>query len=152
MAESPEARSDVQLETSILAGAVPLESILYTEELCRRPSRPPDHEKENRALVKLVSALERFAFEVNRGFPRGWICDSPCSEVDHGGGSGSPCQFNNRTRSGAFLPSLRRAAAAVSCGDSVRSFNDAFLSMVQYDREGWGSYDDGDVGERLPFQ
>jgi hypothetical protein len=29
---------------------------------------------------------------------------------------------NNRTRSSAFQPSLRRAAAAVSCGDSVRSF------------------------------
>jgi PAS domain S-box-containing protein len=55
--ESAEARSDVQRETSILAGAVPLESILCTEELHRRPSRPPHHEKENRALVKLVSAL-----------------------------------------------------------------------------------------------
>jgi PAS domain S-box-containing protein len=57
VAESAEARSDVPLKTSILAGAVPLESILCTEELHRRPSRPPDHEKENRALVKLVSAL-----------------------------------------------------------------------------------------------
>jgi PAS domain S-box-containing protein len=55
--ESAEARSGVPLETSILAGAVPLESILCTEELHRRPSRPPDHEKENLALVKLVSAL-----------------------------------------------------------------------------------------------
>jgi len=35
----------------------PLESILCTEELQRRPSRPPDYEKENRALVKLVEAL-----------------------------------------------------------------------------------------------
>src|SRR5579864_8148135 len=34
-----------------------LESILCTEELQRRPSRPPDYEKENQALVKLVSAL-----------------------------------------------------------------------------------------------
>ncbi len=34
-----------------------LESILCTEELCRRPSRPPDYERENCALVKLVSAL-----------------------------------------------------------------------------------------------
>ena len=34
-----------------------LESILCTEELHRRPSRPPDYEKENQALVKLVSAL-----------------------------------------------------------------------------------------------
>ena len=30
---------------------------MCTEELHRRPSRPPDHQKENRALVKLVGAL-----------------------------------------------------------------------------------------------
>jgi len=52
-----ESSSTIPLETSILTGAVPLESILCTEELKRRPSRPPDHEKENRALVALVSAL-----------------------------------------------------------------------------------------------
>ena len=57
VAESAEARSDVPLESSIPAGAAPLASILCTEELHRRPSRPPDYEKENRALVKLVSAL-----------------------------------------------------------------------------------------------
>ena len=38
-------------------GAVPLESILRTEELHRRPWRPPDYEKENRALVALAIAL-----------------------------------------------------------------------------------------------
>jgi hypothetical protein len=41
-------------------GSVPtasLESILCTEELNRRPSRAPHYEEENRALVKLVSAL-----------------------------------------------------------------------------------------------
>ena len=57
MAESAEARSDVQFESSIPVGAAPLESILCTEELHRRRSRPPDYEKENRALVNLVSAL-----------------------------------------------------------------------------------------------
>jgi signal transduction histidine kinase len=36
---------------------VPLESVLCTEELDRRPSRPPDFETENRALVVLVQAL-----------------------------------------------------------------------------------------------
>lgn len=36
---------------------VPLESILCTDELDRRPSLPPDHEKENRALISLVQAL-----------------------------------------------------------------------------------------------
>src|SRR5579864_9543348 len=34
-----------------------LESILCTEEVQRRPSRPPDYEKENHALVKLEGAL-----------------------------------------------------------------------------------------------
>jgi PAS domain S-box-containing protein len=57
MAESAETAIDVPIESSLPAGAVPLESILCTEELHRRLSRPPDYEKENRALVKLVSAL-----------------------------------------------------------------------------------------------
>ena len=35
----------------------PLESILCKEALQSRPSRSPDYEKENRALVKLMSAL-----------------------------------------------------------------------------------------------
>lgn len=45
----------IGLETSI--PAAPLEAILCTDELHRRPSRPPDYERENQALVKLVSAL-----------------------------------------------------------------------------------------------
>ena len=36
---------------------VSLTSILFTEELYRRPSRPPDYAKENRALVALAQAL-----------------------------------------------------------------------------------------------
>jgi len=57
VAESAEARSDVPLESSIPAGSAPLESILCTEELHRRPSRPPAYERENHALVELVSVL-----------------------------------------------------------------------------------------------
>ena len=45
----------VPLEAS--TPAAPLESILCTDELLRRPSRPPDHQKENTALTALVSAL-----------------------------------------------------------------------------------------------
>src|SRR6476659_3409733 len=56
MSETAQPKSDVQLETSIPGGAS-LGSILCTEELRRRPSRPPDYEKENSALVALVSAL-----------------------------------------------------------------------------------------------
>jgi PAS domain S-box-containing protein len=46
---------DVPLDSSV--PAAPLESILCTEELHRRPSRPPDYEKEKCALLKLVSGL-----------------------------------------------------------------------------------------------
>ena len=49
--------TDLPLEASIPIGAAPLESILCTEELHRRPSRLPDYEKENRALGELMSAL-----------------------------------------------------------------------------------------------
>jgi signal transduction histidine kinase len=55
MAESAEPRHAIPLEGSI--PAAPLISVLRTEELHRRPSRPPDHEKENSALAALVSAL-----------------------------------------------------------------------------------------------
>jgi len=48
-------KNDVPLETSIPGAS--LESILCTEELQRRISRPPDYENENRALVALASAL-----------------------------------------------------------------------------------------------
>jgi PAS domain S-box-containing protein len=57
MMESAKSKSDIALEASIPNGAAPLESILRTEELHRRPWRPPDYEKENRALVALVSVL-----------------------------------------------------------------------------------------------
>jgi PAS domain S-box-containing protein len=57
VAESAEARNDLPLDSSVPVGAAPLESILCTEDLLRRPSRPPNYEQENRALVKLVSAL-----------------------------------------------------------------------------------------------
>jgi len=45
------------LDGCIPEGVATLESILCTEELYRRPSRPPDYETENRALVALARAL-----------------------------------------------------------------------------------------------
>jgi PAS domain S-box-containing protein len=57
VAEPVEIRTDVPFDSSVPVGAATLESILCTEELHRRPSRPPDYGKENRALVKLMSAL-----------------------------------------------------------------------------------------------
>src|SRR5271154_138854 len=58
MTESAYLQNDVPLETSIPTAEASLESILCTEELNHRPSRPPDYEKENRALVTLMSALD----------------------------------------------------------------------------------------------
>ena len=55
--QSAKLQKDVPLETSIPAGGASLESILCTEELHRRPWRPPDHEKENRAVVALARTL-----------------------------------------------------------------------------------------------
>jgi len=57
MTEPAELQHSAPPETSLPKGAARLESILCTEELRNRPSRPPNHEKENSALVALCSAL-----------------------------------------------------------------------------------------------
>jgi transcriptional regulator with GAF, ATPase, and Fis domain len=57
MAPPTTSRNYPSLETSVPAGAVPVASLPCSEDLQGRPSRPPDYEKENRALVELVSAL-----------------------------------------------------------------------------------------------
>ena len=57
MSELPQSTSDVSFEESMPEAGAPLESILCTEELERRPSRPPDYAKENRAIVALREAL-----------------------------------------------------------------------------------------------
>ena len=40
-----------------VGGPISVDSILFTEELGRRPSRQPDHDKENRALLLLTRTL-----------------------------------------------------------------------------------------------
>lgn len=50
-----EVRDDARLDR----GLVPLDEIVCTDELWRRPRRPPDYETENRALKKLVAGLAR---------------------------------------------------------------------------------------------
>jgi PAS domain S-box-containing protein len=57
MSSASTSRANIPLEDSIPEARASLESILCTEELQRRPSRPPEYEKENRALVALMSAL-----------------------------------------------------------------------------------------------
>ncbi|HEX8797514.1 MAG TPA: PAS domain-containing protein, partial [Terriglobales bacterium] len=57
MSSTSRLSANIQLEDSIPEAGASLESILCTEELQRRPSRPPEYEKENRALAKLVSTL-----------------------------------------------------------------------------------------------
>jgi PAS domain S-box-containing protein len=57
MNESCKSTTAIPFEDSMPESGASLESILCTEELQRRPSRPSGYEKENRALVALVSAL-----------------------------------------------------------------------------------------------
>jgi signal transduction histidine kinase len=47
-------------DATLLNGAVPLDSIVRTAELFQRPSRLPEHEKENTALAALVTAMANF--------------------------------------------------------------------------------------------
>jgi PAS domain S-box-containing protein len=57
MADTASSKRNLPGQGSVPVSAAPLESILCTEELLNRPWRPPDREKENSALVALVSAL-----------------------------------------------------------------------------------------------
>jgi PAS domain S-box-containing protein len=57
MSSASTSRANIPLEDSIPEAGASLESVLCTEELRGRPSRPPNYEKENRALVVLMSAL-----------------------------------------------------------------------------------------------
>jgi PAS domain S-box-containing protein len=47
----------MELTSSVGDVAIPLESILCTDELNRRPSRPPNYQEESRALDELAEAL-----------------------------------------------------------------------------------------------
>ena len=53
-----DARQDLP---SDMGADVPVESILCTEALKTRVSRPPDYETESRALVGLAQAFRRFS-------------------------------------------------------------------------------------------
>jgi signal transduction histidine kinase len=57
MSSSPRRQTSEEVRTPIPAGALPLESILCTEELRKRRSRRPDYQTENSALVALARAL-----------------------------------------------------------------------------------------------
>ena len=64
MIETTQSTNYFPVEASIPPGAVSLEAILCTEELRRRPWRPPDYEKENQALVALAGALVESPFNI----------------------------------------------------------------------------------------
>ena len=51
---SPMADSEQEIASPEVAD---LDSVISTSELSRRPTRPPDHEAENRAMVALVEAM-----------------------------------------------------------------------------------------------
>jgi hypothetical protein len=45
-------------DVSQTPGAIPLQDIFITDELDRRPRRPPDYQAENQGLVALAQAPE----------------------------------------------------------------------------------------------
>jgi hypothetical protein len=64
MIETTQSTNYFPVEASMPPGTVSLEAILCTEQLRRRPWRPPDYEKENRALVALAGALVESPFNI----------------------------------------------------------------------------------------
>ena len=64
MIEMTQSTNYFPVEASMPPGTVSLDAILCTEELLRRPWRPPDHKKENRALVALAGALVESPFNI----------------------------------------------------------------------------------------
>ena len=77
MSEILRPTSDIPFGDAILEARASLESILCTEELQRRSSRPPDYEKENRALVTLSSALADSPSTIFKRWPtRFWVSRS----------------------------------------------------------------------------
>ena len=64
MIETAQSTNYFPVEASIPPGTVSLEAILCTEELRCRLWRPPDYEKENRALVALAGALVESPFNI----------------------------------------------------------------------------------------
>jgi PAS domain S-box-containing protein len=61
---SANSTDDLAPAGSIPEGAPSLDSVLCTDELRLRPRRPPDYEKENRALLALTSALAKARSDV----------------------------------------------------------------------------------------
>lgn len=57
MGDYAESQLQDPVEHSAAGDSAPLESVLCTEELHRRPARLPNYERENRALVTLAEAL-----------------------------------------------------------------------------------------------
>ena len=57
MVDSAYAESQLPLDTASPNEAASLDSIVRTEEMLQRPSRPPEPEKENSALAALVISL-----------------------------------------------------------------------------------------------
>jgi PAS domain S-box-containing protein len=114
---------DVRVEH--YAPTAPLESILCTEELHRRPSRPPNYEKENGALVTLVNGL----------------ADSPSTVTSETMAEREKAEADIREVARGLEAKVRRLVDANVVGivmwnlnGTITGANEAFLRMVQYDR------------------
>ncbi|MDX2171259.1 MAG: ATP-binding protein [Deltaproteobacteria bacterium] len=85
--------------------------VLITDELARRPARPPDHAAENRVLLELAAAmadspaiLDALVSAVAQ------LCDVACAGIGLIEGSGEQRVFRCHAVTGPFTPWLGKAA------------------------------------------
>jgi PAS domain S-box-containing protein len=95
--------------------AVALESILCTEELDRRPSRPPDHEKENRALISLIQGMVNSPNDILQT-----LADTICETLDCGSAGVSLLTSDGGTR--FYWPAISGLWKAHVGGGTPRDF------------------------------
>jgi PAS domain S-box-containing protein len=94
---------------------VALESILCTEELDRRPSRPPDYEKENRALISLIQEMVRSPNDVLQT-----LADAICETLHSGSAVVSLLSVGGGTR--FYWPAIAGLWKAHVGGGTPRDF------------------------------
>jgi PAS domain S-box-containing protein len=89
----------------------PTHGVLITDELARRPARPPDHAAENRVLLELAAAmadspniLDALVQAVAK------LCDVRCAGIGLIEGSGADRLFRCHAVTGPFTPWLGKAA------------------------------------------
>jgi PAS domain S-box-containing protein len=124
----------MKLSESSGAGSCSIDDVLITDELARRPSRPPDYAAENEALVKLARELATDAGSMLQKVAELalHLCRADSAGVSVLERDGGEEIFRWRAVAGSFTPNLwgTLPRAASPCGtvitrNSVMLFNEA---------------------------